>query len=135
MHTALEMTLLDAWGLTAPDEIIGRVYHQPTPRDEIAALAPLVADAARSGDAVAGSLLVAAGEALGALAIATLRKLDAPPDTTIPLVTDGGFLHACADLLLQPLLHATASHNFDIDHRPATAEAALGALALARDFL
>jgi N-acetylglucosamine kinase-like BadF-type ATPase len=134
-HTALRAALLDAWGLAAPEEIIGRVYLQPTPRDEIAALAPLVAAAARSRDAVAGAILAAAGDALGILAIATLRKLDAPTNATIPLVTDGGFLHACADLLLPPLLDAIGDHNLAADHRPATAEAALGALALARDLL
>jgi N-acetylglucosamine kinase-like BadF-type ATPase len=134
-QTALRMTLLDAWELAAPEEIIGRVYRQPTPRDEIAALAPLVAGAARSGDAVAGSILAAAGDALGTLAIATLRKLDAPSNAPIPLVTDGGFLHACADLLLPPLLGAIANQNLAIEHRPATAEAALGALALARCLL
>jgi N-acetylglucosamine kinase-like BadF-type ATPase len=134
-QTALRATLLDAWDLAAPEEIIGQVYRQPTPRDEIAALAPLVAADARSGDAVAGSILAAAGDALGALAIATLRKLDAPSNAPIPLVTDGGFLHGCADLLLPPLLRAITSQNLAVEHRPATAEAALGAVALARDFL
>jgi N-acetylglucosamine kinase-like BadF-type ATPase len=134
-QTALRSALLDAWALATPEEIIGRVYLQPVPRDEIAALAPLVAAAARSGDTVAGGILATAGEALGTLAVATLRKLDAPPGAPIPLVTAGGFLHACADLLLPPLLAAISSEGLAVEHRPATGDAALGAVALARDLL
>ena len=134
-QTALSATMLAAWGLAAPEDLIGRVYRQPAPRDEIAALAPLVADAARAGDAVATNIIADAGAALGKLATATLRKLDAPADTTVPLVTDGGFLHACADLLLPPLLGAVARAGFAVTQRPASDEAATGAVDLARELL
>lgn len=130
--TTLADTLLAAWGLDGPEAIIGRVYRQPTPRAEIAALAPLVADAARAGDAVAGAIVAVAGDALGALAAATIRQLGTAPGGPVPLVTDGGFLRACADLLLPPLLGTLAAQGIAVTHRPATAEAALGAVALAR---
>ncbi|MFN8513114.1 MAG: BadF/BadG/BcrA/BcrD ATPase family protein [Chloroflexia bacterium] len=134
-QTALRGVLLAAAGLAAPEEIVGWVYRQPTPRDEIAALAPVVADAARAGDEVAVGIVAAAGEALGTLAVAVLRQLDAAAGAAIPLVTDGGFLHASEDLLLPPLLRAADGQGFAVEHRAATEDAALGAAALARDLL
>lgn len=134
-QTALRGALLAAAGLAAPEEIIGWVYRQPTPRDEIAALAPVVADAARAGDQVAVGIVAAAGEALGALAVAVLRQLGAVASATIPLVTDGGFLHVSEDVLLPPLLRAVSGQGFAVGHRAATEDAALGAVAMARDLL
>ena len=134
-QTTLSATLLVAWGLAEPEGIIGRVYQLPPPRDEIAALAPLVVAAARAGDAVAGSIVANAGDALGALAVATIGKLAPAPKATIPLVTTGGLLHACADLLLPPLLGIIARQGYTVAHHPATREAAIGALAFARDLL
>ncbi len=133
--TALSQRLLDAWGLAAPDGIITRVYEQPTPREAIAALAPLVLDAARAGDVVAAGIIAGAGTALGELAAATIRQLGTPPSATVPLVTDGGFLRAGADLLLPPLLGAVERGGLAIAQRSATIEAAHGAIGLARAML
>lgn len=130
--TALGAILLDAWELRAPGEIIGRVYQQPVPRETIAALAPLVAEAARAGDAPATAIVAAAGAALGEIAVATLRKLGTPRDATVPLITDGGFLRAAGDLLLPPLLGTIAAQGLSVAQRQATVEAAHGAVALAR---
>ena len=134
-QTTLSATLLAAWGLAEPEGIIGRVYQLPPPRDEIAALAPLVAAAARAGDPVAAAIVANAGDALGALAVATIGKFAPASGATIPLVTSGGLLHACADLLLPPLLSTIARHGYTVAHHPATQEAALGALAFARELL
>jgi len=133
--TALHGPLLEAWQLSAPEEIIARVYRQPPPREAIAALAPLVLTAARAGDAVAGGIIAGAGAALGALAVATIRRLDAAPETSVPLVTDGGFLSAGEAQLLPPLLRVVAAHGLRVAQRPATVEAAHGAVALAREML
>ncbi len=134
-QTALSASLLAAWELSAPEGIIGRVYQLPPPRDEIAALAPLIVAAARAGDAVAGSIVAHAGGALGALAVATIGKLAPAPGATVPLVTTGGLLHACGDLLLPPLLEAVTRQGYTVAHHPATQEAALGALAFACELL
>lgn len=133
--TALSAALLEAWGLAAPDEIIARVYRLPPPREEIAALAPLVASAARDGDDTAADIIARAGAALGELAATIVRKLGLDPTTPVPVVTDGGFLRAGADLLLPPLLAYMREQGLAIAHRMATVEAAHGALALARDAL
>jgi len=134
-QTTLSATLLAAWGLAEPEGIIGCVYQLPPPRDEIAALATLVVAAARAGDPVAAAIVANAGDALGALAVATIGKFAPASGATIPLVTSGGLLHACADLLLPPLLGTIARHGYTVAHHPATQEAALGALAFARELL
>jgi len=133
--TALRDPLLESWELIAPEGIIARVYQHPPPREAIAALAPLVLAAARAGDAVAVGIIEGAGAALGALAVATLRRLNAAPDTTVPLVTDGGFLRAGEAQLLPPLLRTVAAGGLRVSQRPATVEAAHGAVALAREML
>jgi len=133
--TALHAPLLEAWQLVAPEGIIARVYQQPPPREAIAALAPLVLAAATAGDPVAEEIVAGAGAALGALAVATIRRIAVAPDTTVPLVTAGGFLHAGEAKLLPPLLRVVAAAGFRVAQRPATVEAAHGAVALARALL
>ncbi len=133
--TALHAPLLEAWQLLAPEGIIARVYQQPPPREAIAALAPLVLAAGRAGDAVAAGIIAGAGAALGALAVATIRRLEVAPDATVPLVTAGGFFHAGEAQLLPPLLRVVAAAGFRVAQRPATVEAAHGAIALARALL
>jgi N-acetylglucosamine kinase-like BadF-type ATPase len=131
--TALRQPLLSAWDLTAPEEIISRLYQQPPPREAVAALGPIVFATARSGDAVAQQIVTAAGTALGDLAAATIRQLGTTPETIIPLVTDGGFLRAGADLLLPPLLATVQAHGLAVAQRTATIEAAHGAIWMARE--
>jgi N-acetylglucosamine kinase-like BadF-type ATPase len=130
--TMLATTILLAWDLPNPEAIIGQVYQQPVPRERIAALAPLVADAAWAGDVLAMGIITAAGSALGELAVAILRKLGTAPDIVVPLVTDGGFLRATGPLLVPPLLDTITAHGFAVAQRHATVEAAQGAVALAR---
>ena len=133
--TALSRRLLDAWELTTPEGIVAKVYVQPPPREAIAALAPLVLDAARGGDTVATAIIEGAGMALGELAVATIRQLGTTTDATIPVVTDGGFLRAGAELLLPPLSATVERAGWQIAQRSATEEAAHGALRLARALL
>jgi N-acetylglucosamine kinase-like BadF-type ATPase len=136
--TALTAPLLGAWSLAAPEDLIGRVYRLPPPREEIAAPAPLVAEAARAGDPAATRIMASAGASLGELAVAVLRKLEAPGGPTaapLPVVTDGGFVRAAADLLLLPFLSFIEQAGYIVAHRMAEGEAAHGALALARDAL
>ncbi len=130
--TALSSSVLAAWNLTNPEQIIGLVYQQPLPRDQIAALAPTVLAAARAGDPVAVAIVKHAGAALGELAVATLRQLDTPSLATMPLITDGGFLRVGADLLLPPLLAVVATAGWSVAQQQAAAEAAAGAVALAQ---
>jgi len=82
--------------------------------------------------------MASAGSALGELAVAVLRKLGAPEGPAaapLPVVTDGGFVRAAADLLLLPFLSFIEQAGYAVAHRMAEVEAAHGALALARDAL
>lgn len=134
--TVLTDSLLAAWDLAAPPDLIGRVYQLPPPREAIAALAPLVAAAAREGDAVAAAIVADAGAALGELTTTIVRKLDLPRDAApAPVVTDGGFIRTQGDVLLPHLLAYVEARGFAIAHRHATVEAAHGALVLAREVL
>jgi N-acetylglucosamine kinase-like BadF-type ATPase len=114
---------------------VAKVYVQPPPREAIAALAPFVLDAARGGDTVAMEIIAGAGAALGGLAVATLRQLGMATNATIPVITDGGFLRAGADLLLPPLGATVERAGWQITQRTATEEAAHGALRMAREML
>lgn len=131
--TALRASLLAAWGLGAPEAIIGRVYQHPPPREAIAALAPLVLAAARAGDAAAGGIIAEAGGALGEIAAAAIAQLGTAPGDVVPLVTDGGFLRVGADDLLPHLLGGLRERGLTVAHRTAEVEAAHGALLLARE--
>ena len=133
--TTLRQPLLAAWNLTAPEEIISRIYQQPPPREAVAALGPLVLAEARTGDTVAQRIVTAAGTALGELSAATIRQIGTAPETVVHLVTDGGFLRVGADLLLPPLLATVQAHGRAVAQRTATIEAAHGALWMAREML
>lgn len=133
-RTVLSETLLRAVKVDTPPNLMGWIYRLPPPREEIAALGPLVAAAARQGDAVAARLMAEAGTALGELAATVIGKLDLPPDgPPVPVVTDGGFLRTQGDLLLPHLLAYVEARGLTIAHRHAEAEPAHGALVLARE--
>lgn len=86
--TVLTDRILQHWALATPQALIQRVYVQMATPAEIAALAPLVDQAARSGDQVAQAILVEAAEelALAATTVARQLQLQGP----IPLALAGG---------------------------------------------
>jgi N-acetylglucosamine kinase-like BadF-type ATPase len=98
--TTLGPLIQQAWGLERLEGLIGRVYGPTLPRPQIAALAPLVVQAAQQGDAVARRILTYAGEELGAVAAAVIRRLDMPGEA-FDVVTAGGVFQA-GDLIVQP---------------------------------
>ena len=73
--TALRQTLLDATGGTSINDILHRLYTSDFPRDRIAALAPLVDQAANAGDKIARGILGEAASELAGLARAVRRQL------------------------------------------------------------
>ena len=73
--TALRKTLLDAVGGTSIDDVLHRFYTSDFPRDRIAALAPLVDQAANAGDEMACGILEDAASQLAGLAQAVRGQL------------------------------------------------------------
>jgi N-acetylglucosamine kinase-like BadF-type ATPase len=93
--TPLQEHLLAALGLQHPQEMIPGLHGGRWDRAALAALAPLVLDAADAGDATAMALVNdgAAGLALAATAVATNLRLD---PQRFPLAVAGGVLLASA---------------------------------------
>ena len=88
--TPLTDRLLAAFGLTRPQELVGAVYRG-NDRAALAALAPLVLDAADAGDPVADGIVREAACELAAAAAAA-RSLDL--GDTFPVALAGGLLAA-----------------------------------------
>jgi N-acetylglucosamine kinase-like BadF-type ATPase len=100
--TALHAFLMTQTGLTATanasaNTLLHQFYTAEYPRERIAALAPLVDEAARSGDAVAGALIEHAAQELALLSAAVRRQLFQEPDEA-PVHYIGGVFE-CETLL------------------------------------
>lgn len=105
--TLLLNAVLERLGLADINDIMHHLYVKGISRAEVAALAPLVFVAARSGDALALQLLERAGQDLAAcvLAVAQRLEMDRRP---CELALVGGLFQA-GDLLEQPLRAAVAN--------------------------
>jgi N-acetylglucosamine kinase len=73
--TALQGRILSHFGIQQLQELIPLVYRGPLGRREIASLAPVVAQVAREGDAVAQRIMQEAAAELALLAAAVIRRL------------------------------------------------------------
>jgi N-acetylmuramic acid 6-phosphate etherase len=93
--TVLTERLLDALALERPEQMIASVYGK-LERPAVAALAPLVVDAAAAGDAVARRIVTHAADALADTVVAAAQPLFGRPATT-PLALAGGVLIRHAD--------------------------------------
>lgn len=114
-------------GVSQPRDLIRVIYQADSPRAAIADLAPLVAETARAGDAVARGILDQAGQDLGRIASSVARRLDLGADS--PIVGAGGMFQA-GDVFVEPLradLARAGRSRFQV----LEAEPALGALRLA----
>lgn len=91
--TALTDLLLAHLKLREPPDLERYVYELPEPNTAIAALAPLVHQAAERGDSLAQAILHDAGTRLSRLVLAVLRRLDEDPKAAgpnMPVATVGG---------------------------------------------
>jgi N-acetylglucosamine kinase-like BadF-type ATPase len=87
-------------------DICAAVYGPPPmTRSAIAALAPVVAQAARTGDAKAQGLFHAAALELAAVVDAVRDRLNVPRDHALPVSYSGGMFQF-ADLLMEPFRSA-----------------------------
>lgn len=85
--------MLTATGTTCADELLHLCYTDRFPRERVAALAPLVDEAARAGDPVANEILGAAAQSLVTIAAAVRRQLFADHDA-VNLHFAGGVFRA-----------------------------------------
>lgn len=89
--TALTSLLLDAASAASAHDLLHRFYSDEFPRDRIAAMAPLVDQAAIAGDAIAQEILKAAAQSLAALLVTIRAQLFVPSESTIASFSGGVF--------------------------------------------
>jgi len=129
--TALADRLLSHLGLPSADALVTRVYAGGFGVPQLAALAPLVSEVARSGDPVAQGLLREAGQRLGETVCAVVRGLGIS-DRAFEVVLLGGVLRA-RDLVWETVVAAlseVAPHGRVVEPRH---DAAVGAALLAKE--
>jgi len=124
--TALAAAVQDRFGLASLDALKAAVRTAAI--DEIAAVAPLAAAAARAGDAVAGRILDRAAAGLAAMVAAVARALG--PAAPQALVAVGGVFEA-GDLVVRPMSAALERLGVRATLRPARCSPAVGAALLA----
>jgi N-acetylglucosamine kinase-like BadF-type ATPase len=125
----------ERFGLHSDLDLCGAVYGPPAlSRSEIAALAPLVAQAALAGDTGARRLFELAAQELAAIVHAVRDQLGVPFGLPLPVSYSGGMFRL--DGLLQPMLVGALGsgdrcYEFVLPRLPPAAGAALYAAKLA----
>jgi N-acetylglucosamine kinase-like BadF-type ATPase len=116
-------------------DLCAAVYGPPAlSRSQIAALAPIVADAARAGDDSARALFTTAAEELADIVHAVRAQLNVPSTARLPVSYSGGMFRF-TELLLEPfrdeLIRSGHAYDFSPPILPPCAGAALYAAKLA----
>lgn len=125
--TPLADRFLASFGLGRPEELVGAVYRG-CDRAALAALAPVVLEAAAAGDPVAAEIVDAEAAELASAASAAARQLDLGP--TFPVALAGGLLESCPAYRSRFLL-ALADRGLTADPVTVVTEPAEGAVLLA----
>lgn len=128
-RTLLTQSVCDLLAITCMDDLMNRLYANEMSRTEIAALAPLVFDAAGRGDMVAKRIIHNGCDALADCAHAVARRigLDAGPSE---LAITGGLVNA-GEHLLAPFREAVAQRLPACQVKEAELIPAIGAALLA----
>lgn len=116
-----------------PQALVSAVYGGRLDRPAIAALAPIVCQAAADSDLVAGEILDCAAQALAETATAAARRLF-PSDQIVPLALAGGLLVSQASYR-EKVLHALAQRGVECQPIAVVAEPAEGAVRLAANLV
>lgn len=98
----------------------------PTSRSHIARLAPIIAEAARKGDAQVRKLFAIGARELAAMVNAVRARLNAPADLSISVSYSGG-MFKLGDLLLEPFVSSLHDSNYRYDFLPPKLPPAVGA--------
>jgi N-acetylglucosamine kinase-like BadF-type ATPase len=120
--------LCAALGVPGPSGLVSAIYVPGVDRTRIAALAPVVVEAARADPELVAALLEPAGRELGQAVVAVARALEWS-EPTLPLALAGGFLLAAPDVA-----NSLRDHVERNGYRPITTpvpEPVSGALVLA----
>ena len=127
-RTALEDVIRKRFALDDVRDITRLVYSREFSRATLAALAPVVAATAETGDAVARDILADAGQELGRAAVAVAHSLN----LASPAVYTAGGVFDAGELVLAPFRHTVQAAVPEATLFPATYPPMVGALLLAR---
>jgi N-acetylmuramic acid 6-phosphate etherase len=129
--TALTERFLAEMGAAQPMDLIPAVYRGGWDRASLAALAPLVLEAAGQGDTVAARIVAAAADQLALTVTAAASSLGLPLEG-LPLAMTGGTL-LNSDYYRQAVLRALAERGVRADPVTLVHEPAEGGVRLARE--
>lgn len=127
--TMLTEMVLDAMRLDSPMDLVHAVYAGGLHRYAIAAVAPVVQQAAAAGDAVAGDIVSRAGIELAAAAASVITRLEMRGEP-FPMLLGGGVFRG-APALVDQVASRLAEVAPRSDVRLLDAEPAIGAVRLA----
>ena len=127
-ETILSAKLLSVFGLKNWEGLVHRAYGEGIGQQELAALAPLVFEAAREEDVVARRIIDAAGRELGLLTSALLRKLDMDAMPRVSLI---GGLFREREMLMPSLMSEIEEAGYRIHIVPPRFPPEIGAGLLA----
>jgi len=133
LPTDLSARILDFLKLAAPSELVDWVYAPERSIAEVAALAPVLLDAAEAGDLVALDVVAAGADALANAVDATARHLGLW-EQPFPLVMAGGLL-LTHDFYREVLVQAVHTRVPNARPMQPRADAAVGAALLALESL
>lgn len=89
--TILLDLVLERWNLTDKWDLARHIYQSPAPFRQVAAAVPIVAEAARKGDAVALSIFEEAGRLMGVQMRALVRREQVPPKERLCVCCGGAW--------------------------------------------
>ncbi len=133
LPTELSTRILDFLKLTDPSELVDWVYSPERAIAEVAALAPVLLDAAEAGDLVALDVIAAGADALASAVDAASRRLGLR-ERPFPLVMAGGLL-TTNDFYRKVVVQAVHTRVPNARPMQPRADAAVGAALLALESL
>ena len=111
--TALTSAALAYFKVATPEDLSTAIYSPSMTNDRLAGFGRDVVRVARAGDGVAGAILREAGEELGIVATAVIKRLRME-DETFPIAYVGG-VYGAGELVLEPMrekIETVAKHAF-----------------------
>ena len=126
--TAITAPMLEHLEVSNPDDLLHRIYVTGLSRSEIAALAPVVIEAARASDSTALNLIRHGSSLLAECVKAVVQKLNLEPECELVLV--GGIFQA-GEIIFAPFRQSLLEYNLKCKITSPELSPSLGACLLA----
>jgi N-acetylglucosamine kinase-like BadF-type ATPase len=133
-RTSLERLVPAHFGLRTPDAVTRAIYLGRVPERRVGELAPVVFEAARSGDVVGGAIIDRLADEVVAMAAAAIRRLRLQR-AAVPVVLGGGMFRGHDERLLGRIEAGVQAVAPNATVRPLDAPPVLGSALLGLDVL